>query len=190
MVNMAEALEWPDEYNKWEDVEKHWVKPKTLLALVVGPRLPHHMVENPARPGQWACRECGARASTTKLAEKLRWQRCPGTVLRAAARPAKQKTLGGQAFAEKGVTEVEPFLGHAIWRYGPLHFCAKCGYYAEHRFIGLERPCTGRPAKNYGPRLALLAAGLHPKTKREFGQPPVRVTPAEAQEWQQRAAGL
>ena len=82
----------------------------------------------------------------------------------------------------------EPFRGHVVCRYGPLHFCCRCGYYAEHRSVGLERPCTGSPAKNYGPRLALLVDGRHPRTGRPFKIPRSRVTAAEVVEWQRRAA--
>ena len=177
---LAESLEWPEAFGKWEDVEAQLVKPKPRRTLEVGPRRPHCMEERPDRPGQWVCRGCGTRAATKTRATKLQWRVCPGTVLKkAVAAPRPTADL-----PESHAT----FLGHHIFRYGTLHFCRRCGYYAEHRSVGLERPCTGQPAKNYGPRLSLLAAGRHPKSGKELGGPPVRVMPAEVREWQRKAA--
>ena len=185
---VAESLDWPAEFAKWEDTDTVLVKPKSRSTLVIGPKAPHEFVRSPDHPSQWVCRCCGARAFTAKQASSMQWKACPGTRLKKAARPKAERPFAEQAGGERSVTEVEPFLGHAMFRYGTLHYCSKCGYYAEHRSVGLERPCTGKPAANYGLRLNLLAAGLHPKTKKELGQPRVKVSPEEAREWQRRAA--
>ena len=145
---VAESLDWPADFAKWEDTVTVLVKPKSLATLVIGPKAPHEFARSPDHPSQWVCRCCGARAFTAKQASKMQWKACPGTRLKKAARPKAERPFAEQAGGERSVTEVEPFLGHAMFRYGTLHYCSKCGYYAEHRSVGLERPCTGKPAAN------------------------------------------
>ena len=67
--------------------------------------------------------------------------------------------------------------GHQVFASGCLHWCRKCGAYAEQRFKSLKDPCLG-PAGT-GPRagqLARLLRGEHPLKKGERMPRPVRVT--------------
>ncbi len=101
----------------------------------------------------------------------MSWEPCKGTVLQVAV----DKEAADQVD--------DPFLGHKVYRLGALHFCRRCGYYAQHRSTNLGRPCKGRPAKNYGPRLELLLAGRHPRSGHPMEVPMVPVTAADAAKW-------
>jgi hypothetical protein len=168
---LASAQTWPANRGAWDDVSSDAAKPPSRGQLVVGPQTPHSFVEHD--DGRWACQACGKQAASRARATRLSWHPCPGTVLKAAV--AEAEPAGG------------PLQGHALYRMGPLHFCRRCGYYAEHRSIGLERPCTGRPAKNYGPRLALLLEGRHPLTGQPVREPRVQVSAEAAALWKEQA---
>ena len=63
-------------------------------------------------------------------------------------------------------------VGHVVVRSGALHWCRRCGAYAEHRFKSLKAPCSGHPGK--GPRagqLGRLLRGLHPLTREPIPRP-------------------
>ena len=63
-------------------------------------------------------------------------------------------------------------VGHVVVRSGALHWCRRCGAYAEHRFKSLKAPCSGPPGK--GPRagqLGRLLRGLHPLTREPIPRP-------------------
>ena len=68
-------------------------------------------------------------------------------------------------------------LGHVLYRSGPLHWCIRCGAYAETRLKSLAATCPGEVGR--GPRagqLGRLKRGVHPLRPKEVLQPPVRVT--------------
>ncbi len=102
----------------------------------------------------------------------MQWLPCKGTVLKRAASSAGPS--GSTADQD------DRLLDDALCRHGPLLFCSRCGYYAEQRGVGLERPCTGHPAKNYGPRLVALLAGVHPRSGRPLPTPRVKCKLMEA----------
>ena len=63
-------------------------------------------------------------------------------------------------------------VGHVVVRSGALHWCRRCGAYAEHRFKSLKAPCSGPPGA--GPRagqLGRLLRGLHPLKREHLPRP-------------------
>ena len=141
--------------------------------LIAGPVQPHKMAQR--RASDWQCEACGSSAKSWKQAARMMWLPCKGTVLKRAAlraRPAEDTEAHG-----------DPFLGYALYRHGTLHFCGRCGYNSDKRTIGLERRCSGKPAKNYGPRLVAMLAGRQPRAGTPFPMQRERVTAAQAALW-------
>ena len=176
---VAEAQTWPEKLGQWPDRDPKSTKPRPKGRLFVGPVHPHRISQR--QDGTWQCGACGQATKSKKRAQCMQWLPCKGTVLKRAARrtgPAGCTVdLDGR------------LLGHILYRHGPLFFCGRCGYYAEQRSIGLQRPCTGQPAACYGPWLAALMRGVHPRSGKLLQQPRVRVTAAEAAAWRDRGGG-
>ncbi len=104
------------------------------------------------------------------------WKPSTGTVLKAAKGKKVSEKVDGL------------FLEHKVYRLGAFHFRGRCGYFAEHRSIGLERPRAGGLDENYKPWLASVVAGRHPLSRHHLGMPVVPATAADAARWEAQMA--
>ena len=112
--------------------------------------------------GMWACRQCGQRASFSRLRKFL----CSGSCSASLAphdlivdRPAKPTA---EASTQVGTRSIHP--SHYTATYAGRWWCWKCAATGTTYARGLIRPCLGAPSSNAGREaLSRLRRGLPPK---------------------------